>query len=46
MEESRSTLKILTDKPVRNRRIGRPRLRWEENIKLILKNRFQHEELD
>ena len=32
MEESRSTLKILTGKPIGNRPLGRPWHRWEDNI--------------
>jgi hypothetical protein len=32
MEEGMSALKILTGRPTGNRRLGRPRLRWEDNI--------------
>ena len=34
MEEGRSTFKILT--PARKRLLGRPRHRWEDNIKMDL----------
>jgi hypothetical protein len=33
----RITLKILDRRPERKRPLGRPRRRWEENIKWILK---------
>ena len=36
MEEGRSSFKILTDKPTGKRPLGRPRLRWEENIRMDL----------
>ena len=36
MEESRSAFKILTDKPTEKRPLGRPRCRWEENIRMDL----------
>ena len=36
MEEDRSALKILTGKPTGNRPLGRPRCRWEENIRIDL----------
>ena len=36
MEESRSAFKILTGKPTGKRPLGRPRRRWEDNIKLDL----------
>ena len=36
MEESRSALKILTDKPTGKRPLGRPRHRWEDNIRMDL----------
>ena len=39
MEESRSAFKILTGKPVGKRPSGRPRRRWEDNI------RMDHEEI-
>ena len=32
MEEGRSAFKILTGKPTRNRPLGRPRRRWNDNI--------------
>ena len=37
MEESRSTFKILTGKPTGKRPLGRPRGRWEDNIRMDLK---------
>ena len=33
MEEGRSSFKILTGKPTGNRPLGRPRRRWEGNIR-------------
>ena len=36
MEEGRSAFKILTDKPTGKRPLGRPRRRWEVNIKMDL----------
>ena len=37
MEESRSLFKILAGKPTGKRPLGRPRRRWEENIRIYLK---------
>ena len=37
MEEDRSILKIVTGKPTGNRPLGRHRRRWEENIRMDLK---------
>ena len=37
MEESRSAFKILTDKPTEKRSSGRPRRRWENNVRMDLK---------
>jgi hypothetical protein len=37
MEEGRSALKILPGKPTGKRPLGRPRRRWEENIRIDLK---------
>ena len=37
MEEGRSALKILTDKPTGKKLLGRPRCRWEDNIRMDLK---------
>ena len=37
MEEGRSAFKILTGKPTGNRRLGSPRRRWEDNIRMGLK---------
>ena len=38
MEESRSALKILTGKPTRKITLGRPRRRWEDNIRMDLED--------
>ena len=35
-EEGRSTFKILTGKPTGKRPLGRPRRRWEDNIRMVL----------
>ena len=47
MEESRSAFKILTVKPTENRRLLRPKRRWEDNIRMDFKenNMYQYEEL-
>ena len=37
MEESRSALKILTGKPTGKRPLWRPKHRWEDNIRMDLK---------
>jgi hypothetical protein len=37
MEEGRSAFKILTGKPTNKRPLGRPRHRWEDNIRMDLK---------
>ena len=37
MEEGRSDFKILTGKPKGKRPLGRPRGRWEHNIRMDLK---------
>ena len=37
MEEGRSALKILTDTPTEKRPSGRPRRRWEDNLRMDLK---------
>ena len=34
MDEGRSALKILTGKPIGKRLLGRPRRRWEDNIRM------------
>ena len=36
MEESRSAFKILTGKPTEKRPLGRPRHKWEDNIRMDL----------
>ena len=38
MEEGRSAFKILTRKPTRKRPLGRPRRRWEDNIRMDLED--------
>ena len=35
-EEGRGAFKILTDKPTGKRPLGRPRRRWEDNIRMDL----------
>ena len=37
MEKGRSSFKILTGKPTGKRPLGRPRRRWEDNIRMDLK---------
>ena len=37
MEEGRSAFKILTGTPAGKRPLGRPRRRWEDNIRVDLK---------
>ena len=37
MEEGRSSFKILTVTPIGKRPLGRPRRRWEDNIRVDLK---------
>jgi hypothetical protein len=37
MEEGRSAFRILTGKPTGNIPLGRPRRRWEDNIRMDLK---------
>ena len=37
MDEGRSAFKILTDTPAGKRLVGRPRRRWEDNIRMDLK---------
>ena len=39
MGEGRTALKILTGKPTEKRPSGRPRRRWEENIRMDLKEK-------
>ena len=36
MEEDRSAFKILTGKPTGKRPLGKPRRRWEDNIRMDL----------
>ena len=37
MEEGRTAFKILTGTPAGKRPLGRPRLRWEDNVRMGLK---------
>ena len=37
MEEGRSVFKILTGKPIGMRPLGRPSRRWEDNVRIYLK---------
>ena len=37
MDDVRSAFKILTGNPTRKRPLGRPRLIWEDNIRMYLK---------
>ena len=37
MEEGRNAFKILTGKPTGNKPLRRPRRRWEDNIRMNLK---------
>ena len=37
MEEGRSALKMLTDTPAGKRPLGRPTCRWEDNIRMYLR---------
>ena len=37
MEEGKSAIKILADKPTGKRPLGRPRRRWDDNIRMDLK---------
>jgi len=39
MEEGRSAFKILKGKPTRKRPLGRPRRRWEDNIRIDFEER-------
>ena len=46
VEEHRGSFKILTGTPTGKRLLGRPRRRWEDNIrKNFKKDRYQYEEL-
>ena len=39
MEEGRSAFKILTGKPTGKRPLGRPRRRWEDNVRMALEEK-------
>ena len=41
VEEGRSAFKILTGKPTGNRPLGRPRRRWEDNIRMDVEDRYE-----
>ena len=45
MEEGRSDFNILTGKPTGKRPLGRPRRRWEDNIRMDVEDRYQCGEL-
>jgi hypothetical protein len=44
MENGRNAFKILAGKPTGKRPLGKPRRRWEDNIRMDLKE-YQYEEL-
>ena len=46
MEEDKSTFNILTGKPTGRKTLGRPRRRWDDNIRMDLKEMYQYEEFD
>jgi len=46
MGERRDAYRVLMERPERERRLGRPRHRWEINIKIYLKNRLGARGLD
>ena len=39
MEVNRSTLKIVTERPIGKRLLGSPTRRWDENIRMHLKDK-------
>jgi hypothetical protein len=41
MGKKRSAYKISVGKPKRKRPLGRPRRRWENNIKMVLRDRMR-----
>jgi hypothetical protein len=43
VEENGNAFEVLVGKPEGNRPLGRSRLRWEDNIKIYLKNRTECE---
>ena len=45
IEEGKSAFKMLTSKPIGNISLGRPRRRWEDNIRMDLEERCQWREL-
>ena len=46
MEGGRGDLENLTGKTIGRRPLGMSRHRWEDNVKMDLKNRFQYMGLD
>ena len=42
MEEGRSAFKMLTGKSTGKRPLGRPRLRWEDNIRMDLEEIYMN----
>ena len=46
MEEGRSAFKISSGKPTGKRPLGRPRRRWEDNIRMDLKKSVYEELVD
>ena len=46
MEESWSAFKILTGKPTGKRPFGRPRRRWDDNIRMDLEENWAHSAQD
>ena len=45
MEEGKGSIKILTVKPIGKKTLRRPRRRWEDSIRMYLKNSYHYEEL-
>ena len=45
-EEGRSAFKVLTGKPTGKRLLGRPRRRWEDNIRMDLKETWVSTRVD
>ena len=45
MEEARTAFKVLTCAPIGKRPLGKPRRKWEDNIRMNLEEIDQYEEL-